>query len=113
MILPQITQAEELKMTLIRYIYHEVRSPLNVVFLGMEVVFDKIHEIRSKLDSKVYRDIINVINDMKNSCNDALGILDNLSIYEKIVGNNFSISISQHPVQSVVENILQPFYAQV
>jgi signal transduction histidine kinase len=109
----KITYEREIKRTLVRYIYHEVRSPLNVIFLGIDLVESKIHEIKSKLVAAVYRDCCKLVADMKKACGAALDILDNLSIYEKIMGNNFTLLKLMHPVKSTVEDILSQFYPQV
>jgi hypothetical protein len=79
----------------------------------MDVVNERIQEIKLKLHADVYRSCCVAVSDMKKSCVDALDILDNLSIYEKIMGNNFAISKLIHPVKRTIENIVTPFCTQV
>jgi signal transduction histidine kinase len=90
-----------------------VRTPLNVVVLGVDLLKDKIEEIASRLSAIVYRDCCGVVTDVKKMCRDLVEIMDNLSIYEKIMGNALSLLMLMHPVKSTIEEIVAPFYAQV
>ena len=117
------------KRQYVRYISHEVRTPLNVVHLGFQVLYtemkkmqelfadDKLFERRKEpsIVSKVVNqasDWVNLVNDMVESLNAAITVLNDLIDYDKIDSGTMTLQRQPLPVWSFVESCVHPFEVQ-
>jgi len=64
-----------LKQVFVRFVSHEIRSPLNVVLAGLEL-------LRADLNSGVNLSISDLIDDMQSAAETAITILNDLLNYE-------------------------------
>eukprot|EP01041_Mallomonas_annulata_P004967 gene4967-9938_t len=69
---------DEVKRSFMRFISHEVRTPLNIILLGVDVIHKEMKYKSCNQDS------MDTLNDMKDSCDKCVGILDELLDFEKI-----------------------------
>lgn len=95
----------DLKRRFVRGVGHEIRTPLNVVFAGLQL-------LESRLEGVVERDILEIIDDIKQSCRDAIDILDDLLSYEKIDSQLLQLEKSPVNIHSFVIESLRPFGVQ-
>lgn len=79
------------KKLFVRYVSHEIRTPLNTVSLGLEVLNQKVdyystHSLlfSSRFDKSGGRDILEMIQEIYDSCQIALDIVNDLLFYDKI-----------------------------
>lgn len=78
------------KKKFVRYISHEIRTPLNVLSMGLEVLEGMPSSTTSLKDHPIDINISNntknneVIQDLKEACDTAVGILNDLLLYDKI-----------------------------
>jgi len=70
-------QSLSLKQVFVRYVSHEIRSPLNVVLAGLEL-------LRGDLKEVVNSSIFDLINDMQTAGETAITILNDLLHYEQM-----------------------------
>ena len=68
-------QSLSLKQVFVRFVSHEIRSPLNVVLAGLEL-------LRSDLNIGVKHSIFDLIDDMQSAAETAITILNDLLNYE-------------------------------
>eukprot|EP00607_Mallomonas_marina_P008441 CAMPEP_0182424572 /NCGR_PEP_ID=MMETSP1167-20130531/10775_1 /TAXON_ID=2988 /ORGANISM="Mallomonas Sp, Strain CCMP3275" /LENGTH=557 /DNA_ID=CAMNT_0024604463 /DNA_START=625 /DNA_END=2298 /DNA_ORIENTATION=- len=71
-------QALDMKRMFVRYVSHEVRTPLNTVFMGLDVLKNDLEHIRGSSEA------IETVKELKESCNIAIDILNDLLDYEKL-----------------------------
>ncbi len=76
------------KGTFVRYVSHEIRSPLNVVFAGLEIVNKELAK------TSVYPSIKNLVADVYDSSQTAIQLLNDLLQYENIEANTFQLDLS-------------------
>ena len=95
----------DMKRRFVRGVGHEIRTPLNVVYAGLQL-------LETKLEGIVDIDILDIILDLKQSCRDAVDILDDLLSYEKIDSNLLLIEKTPLDIRSFVKESLRPFAVQ-
>ena len=96
-----------LKKQMVRLIGHEVRTPLNTVFMGLEYLESQILKQEAP-DVK----LIEILSDCKRSCDDAVEILNQLMLYDKFDSDLVVLDRSVIRVKSFIEDCMKPFYLQ-
>ena len=76
-----------MKRDLIRYITHEVRSPLNVIYSGVKMM---ITDIADSLKEK--KDLLELATSVSVSCEDLLRTMNDILLMESLTSNTFNIS---------------------
>jgi signal transduction histidine kinase len=87
---------------------HEIRTPLNTTLLGLNLLENDIKD--GVMDTAVLTDLIS---DATSSCTIAIGILNDLLMYEKIDGGLLTLERAETPVWEFVEGVLKVFLIQV
>ena len=77
----------QMKRDLIRYITHEVRSPLNVIYSGVKMM---ITDIADNLGEK--KDLLELATSVSVSCEDLLRTVNDILLMESMTSNTFNIS---------------------
>jgi signal transduction histidine kinase len=95
----QREQLLESKKQHVRVISHEVRTPLNIAFVGLQLLEEDLKnsdhvEDRSRLDT---------ITDVKSACQTALEILNDILNYDKIEDGNILLDSANVPAKSFVK----------
>jgi signal transduction histidine kinase len=98
----------EIKRLFVRYVSHEIRTPLNTTLLGLNLLETDIKE--GVTDTAVLTELIS---DATSSCTIAIGILNDLLMYEKIDGGLLTLERAETPVWEFVEGVLKVFLIQV
>eukprot|EP01041_Mallomonas_annulata_P003416 gene3416-6779_t len=75
----------EVKRSFIRFISHEVRTPLNVMKLGLDIVKSEMEDHQCSHES------LDCLNDVRSSCNQAVYILNELLNFQKIEAGILSL----------------------
>jgi len=88
----------QLKRNFVRYISHELRSPLNVAYAGLEYVRQVL------VDQSCRPEVLELIDEVfvANEC--AIAILDNLLNYESIDAGQFSLAFAWKPLHLFLGN---------
>lgn len=76
-----------LKRTFVRYISHEIRSPIGVLHAGLELLSKDVNI------QLVTQDFAALLNDLCATSQDAVDLLDNLLDYESIDAETFSLNL--------------------
>eukprot|EP01036_Dinobryon_divergens_P026683 gene26683-35359_t len=82
----------QMKRDLIRYITHEVRSPLNVIYSGVKMM---ITDIADSLKEK--RDLLELATSVSVSCEDLLRTVNDILLMESMTSKTFNISREMTP----------------
>ena len=93
-------QVLDAKRTFIRYVSHEVRTPLNAVLMGLNIIQnDETDTERSQL-----------IQEIQNSANSAVDVLNEVLQYDKIESKSLDLEITMVDIWELVEsNLLDEF----
>ena len=104
-----IFQADlEFKRMFVRYISHEVRTPLNTAIMGLHVLAEEMN--RNKY---INHDTLDTLNDIKNACDVSVNVLNELLIFDKLESGNLMLEMTRFPVMPFIEEVVRPFQAQV
>ena len=90
-----------------RYVSHEIRTPLNTVFLGLKLLQDEM--------TKKHEDLVmlETVHDIKDSCDIAVNILNDLLTYEKLEGGLLSVDLKPQNAMHFIKATIRPFTIQV
>mmetsp|Transcript_30754 Transcript_30754/g.42079 ORF Transcript_30754/g.42079 Transcript_30754/m.42079 type:complete len:787 (-) Transcript_30754:184-2544(-) len=83
-----------LKQIFIRYVSHEIRSPLNVVHSGLDLLKDEI----LRLECEVNKAVLDLVEDIIEASGIANCILDDLLNYENIDAGSFKLEMKWKPL---------------
>lgn len=95
------------KRTFVRYVSHEIRTPLNIVSMGLKLLSTGL--AAPSVDLSVLGDIAG---DMQKSSREAVKILDQLLMYEKIDGNLFILNATRVSVLDFLARNVRSFEVQ-
>ena len=96
------------KQRFIKYLSHEMRNPLHSLSLGLKWLETKIMKSRDHDTA-----IMDVLEDLRNSCKTAEGVLNELLSIEKIDAGITELDRCQLPLSSVLSAAMEPFESQV
>ena len=102
----------DIKRNLIRFLSHEVRTPLNAVSMGVTVIKRELenHENGKELDGE---DILKVLEEIDSACNTSLDILNDLLTYEKVDAGILVLEKEVISAFTIVYDCIRPFLLQV
>jgi signal transduction histidine kinase len=83
---------------MIRYLSHEIRSPLNVVINGLTFVYGDLKSGKESISES-----LDVINDIKHAASSAVTILDNFLDYEKMQSSIFRLEQDWFPSSILID----------
>ena len=96
------------KTKLIKYFSHEMRSPLMVILVGIELIQQSIDKMKTSGSASPEWDetIEDNAADVHRSCKQSLEILDNLLLYERIESDSLAIELVRGPALQTVREAL-------
>ena len=98
----------EAKKQYLRYISHEVRTPLNAAFLGLRFLRDEMRDDTSARD----RDRYDTVKDIQSSCLTAIDILNDLLCFDKLESGILDLHKTDEKVVPFLTACLGMFSAQ-
>ena len=104
-----------MKKQMVRFISHEVRTPLNTTYLCLkylENLFNK-NSMTLTLTPRVIDEIKEIIIDSNRSCDDAIDVLNQLLLYDKLESNLLELDKSIIDILPFLESTFLPFERQV
>jgi signal transduction histidine kinase len=107
----------EAKRNFVRFVSHEVRTPLNAVCMGLQLMQEEIRESQSNLtarksfstESDNKAEMFELTEDILCSANSAVGILNDLLNYDKVEMGTLSLERSIVPIWDLIERTLSEF----
>lgn len=86
-----------LKQVFVRYVSHEIRSPLNVVHAGLELLLMDLRGSEVAAADR-FREAVLLVEDIFAASDSAISILNDLLNYEHIDSGNFKLDMSFKPL---------------
>ena len=93
----------------IRYISHEVRTPLNAVYMGLQYLLAEA----SALLKNTSPDLLETLESCTSATSLAIGILDDLLLIDRMEEGTLPLAIETHSVKEIIEDSLNVFTLQV
>lgn len=93
----------ETKRKFVRMVSHEIRTPMNIVFAGLDII--KAEIIRAKCRPKA----LEAWTDIKNAGGEAVAILDELLLYEKLESGAMDLDIIKFEVWPYIYQAISTF----
>jgi signal transduction histidine kinase len=126
------------KRIFVRYVSHEVRTPLNAISVGLELVTATLNSIEKSLHpshpsqisnpmnanmnllrndseetSQIISSLQSLISDISLSCSSSIDILDDLLLFDNIENGEISLRKQCVPIIPCIERWAKPFRLQV
>ena len=96
------------KDTFIRYVSHEIRSPLSTTSLGLHYLLEKLTNKSIKME-----EVVDVLQESTVTCELALSTLNDFLMLDKIQSNMLEISKSPCQASDYLIEVIRPFSLQV
>jgi signal transduction histidine kinase len=91
----------------VRYISHEIRTPLNTVKMGLEMLSEDLSSY------SIPTEIIGYVNQSKMACDNAIEVLSDLLILDKLETNTLLLEMVELNAVTLIRQTIQPFCVQV
>ena len=103
------------KRNFVRYISHEIRTPLNTVAMGIQYLKSSIIDRSTgSLKSNICaEEVCSMLEDVHESCDIAVEILNNILTYDKLESGNLVLSKQTVLARTFLIDALKPFCIQV
>ena len=109
------------RQAFIRYISHEIRTPLNTTFLGLEFINTSLDQLSGRPFFKGNRailpglqreitPILETVGDIRSSCEIALGILNELLMFDKMATGKMNLDLEEINARQYFSSVTQPFH---
>lgn len=86
-----------------RYISHEMRTPLNSAFLGLRILESEVQDMGTA----------ETVLDVKDSCNKALDTLNELLLYDKLESGSLKLDVETVLPWQLIRDVVRSFQLQV
>jgi signal transduction histidine kinase len=96
------------KKTFIRYISHEIRSPLSTASLGLDYLVAQMSDNRLS-----YEQVLEVVRDAKTATEIATCTLNDLLMFDKIETGMLEVALTDCDMWEFVNKCVKPFNIQV
>ena len=93
----------------IRYISHEVRTPFNAVYMGLQYLQAEASALLRSANSE----LLETLEASISSTLQAIGILDEMLIIDRIEEGNLPLVIDAHSAKEIIEDSLSAVTPQV
>jgi len=97
----------DIQRTFIRYVSHEMRTPLNSACMGLELLHDSSAITKKDASAAV------VLEDVVHSCDSAVSILDELLIFEKLESKSLVLNLKRVSPHVFLKEVFEPSAGQV
>ena len=97
----------------IRYVCHEMRSPLNSTMLGMQCLEEKLTERWNQKQQLSLEDILSVVRDAKEACGAAVETLDDMLTSDKIRSGLLQLDMTEIKLLPPLQALVQSFQSTV
>jgi signal transduction histidine kinase len=100
-----------MKRTFVRYVSHEIRTPLNTVSMGLKLIQDLRYReqwTQEEIEKGVAptdEDLFEMADEVKESCDIAINILNDLLLYEKMEGGLLVLERQKEPAVALVYEV--------
>lgn len=97
------------QISFIRYVSHELRTPLNIINLSLGFVDGETSKLSLVLGPERISAISEAVMDINDSCNTAIGILDELLMLDKMKSNKLVIELAEVHAINYFETLFRQF----
>jgi signal transduction histidine kinase len=91
----------------VRMVSHEIRTPLNIMYSGLELLKNELFRCGANEES------LDIWNDVSQCTAMAVGILDELLLYEKLESGVMQLDQEDLPLWDLLRDSICPFRLQV
>jgi signal transduction histidine kinase len=101
----QLQQKLGVKRMFVRYVSHEVRTPLSSCMLGIEYMKEAI----LNPTEACIQEITGILDEVSEGCNMAIDFINNLLLYEKVDSMELPIHLKQEDLSLICSQVLKTF----
>ena len=89
-----------------RYIAHEVRTPLNTAVMGLQVLAEGMQYFNPEEEMETMTEV-------RDSCDIAVNVLNELLTFDKLQSKTLLLEKSTVEAWELIEKSIKPFHSQV
>lgn len=97
------------KKTFIGYLSHEIRNPISTTILGIDILLSSLHGVTPEMNKLK---IIDVLEDLRSSCEMANTTLSEVLMFDKIKSNLFTLDMHAENALRFAMATVKPFRLQ-
>ena len=97
----------ETKKNFVKCISHEVRTPLNTVRMGLQLLLSRSTEFC------IPEECMLILSDINSSCENSIDVLNELLLYDKMEDNTVQIEKESTLIRKILLDTIAPFAVQV
>ena len=97
-----VIREQATKRSALRYLSHEMRSPLNVICSGIAFVLQDLEHLN------VGKEVLENLHDVRHASESAVSLLDDFLNYEKMESGVFSLIEKYVSVGEIISNVIRP-----
>jgi signal transduction histidine kinase len=101
----QLQKKLGVKRMFVRYVSHEVRTPLSSCMMGIEYMKAAI----SNPTESCIQEIVGILDEVSEGCNTAIDFMNNLLLYEKIDSMEIPLYLKREDLSVVCADVLKTF----
>lgn len=100
-------KALEVKRNLSQHLFHEMRTPMNIVSIGLDIITEDID--RKLKDDADYSEIHDLVGNIKHACSATLNVLNDVLSYEKMDAGKLTLERSWINLETFLASTCEPF----
>jgi signal transduction histidine kinase len=92
----------------VRSVSHEVRTPLNTVKMGLELLYRELKDVNG-----LSPELFQVISDSMQASEDAIGVVSEFLLFDKLCTRSLLLEFTNLDAVEFLKQTIQPFDVQV
>lgn len=93
------------------YLSHEIRTPINSVYLGLTIVFNGL--TTGVVNNQQTSSVVETVVDTRKACQSAVDILDNMILYDQIIRGLMTMDMNVFDPLKHTYDIVNKFRTEV
>mmetsp|Transcript_10111 Transcript_10111/g.10197 ORF Transcript_10111/g.10197 Transcript_10111/m.10197 type:complete len:764 (+) Transcript_10111:179-2470(+) len=102
----------EFKRMFVRYISHEVRTPLNTAIIGLQVLSEELRSSHDSFGSGIITGHAETVTDIRTACDIAVNVLNELLTFDKLEAGTLMIEKSDANAVDLITQTVSSFLIQ-
>jgi len=91
----------------VRYISHEMRTPLNTAAMGLQYLRSELVKANTNID------LVDILDEVRGACEISITILNEMLDFDKLQSGLMKLEVEEIPVRDFLHTVIAPFHVYV
>jgi len=91
----------------VRYISHEMRTPLNTAAMGLQYLRSELVKANTNID------LVDILDEVRGACEISITILNEMLDFDKLQSGLMKLEVEEIPVRDFLNTVISPFHVYV